>query len=67
MQGIIFYSVLLLKKKTTTKLISQPTGESGTISSKYYSGYWLNRIMLCDSMARLFCPWNFPGKNTGAG
>ena len=54
MQGTIFYSVLLLKqnktKHNTTKLISQPTGESGTISSKFCSGYWLNRITLCDSM-----------------
>ena len=22
---------------------------------------------LCNSMARLLCPWDFPGKNTGGG
>ena len=24
-------------------------------------------LTLCDPMARLFCPWDFPGKNTGVG
>ena len=31
------------------------------------SHVWLCKPMGCSPLARLLCPWNFPGKNTGVG